>query len=297
MSSTLVKAPKGNKITNKRKTQMKSLGLNILLTALALLMLTPLLWMVSTAVSPNSQIPPVTLIPDEFTLQNFVDAWFFPGKTGMNKDVTMGTFFMNSLIVTACITIGGIFVDSLAAYVLAFKDFPGKNLLIFMALATLMIPSYVTLVPQYLVIVDWGWTDTFRAQIVPFLASGMGITLFRSNFLSVSKELVECAKIDGASDFRIYATIAMPICKPVIATMAILKAMWSWNQYMWPLIVCRKTEMQTIQVALNLFKGQNTTQWGLLCAGMTLAILPLVIVFLVCQKYFISGIQAGAVKG
>ncbi len=297
MSNTAVKMPKERTLSYKRMQRVKSITMYVLLSIIAVIMLTPLLWMLSTALSPNSEIPPLRLWPEKVTFENFPEAWYFPGEQGLNKDLTMGTFFMNSLIVTICVTVGGILVDSLAAYVLAFKDFVGKNLLIFLALATLMIPSYVTLVPQYLIIVDWGWTDSYQAQIIPFLASGMGITLFRSNFLSVSKELVESAKIDGASDFRIYSTIVMPIAKPIIATMAILKAMWTWNQYMWPLIVCRKAEMQTIQIALNIFRGQNTTQWGLLCAGMTIAILPLVIVFLVCQKFFIGGIQAGAVKG
>ena len=188
-------------------------------------------------------------------------------------------------------------VGTLAAYVLAFKDFPGKNLFIFLALATLMIPSYITLVPEYLLVVKLKGTNTYWALIVPFLASGMGISLFRSHFLGLSRELEESAKIDGASDLRVYLTIVMPISKPVIGTMTILKAMWSWNQYMWPLIVAKDYEKQTIQVALKLFSGPNMTDWGYLCAGMTMAIAPLVIVFLCAQKQFIGGLQAGAVKG
>ncbi len=284
-------------ISYKRATQVKSIFLNILLVIITIVMLTPLLWTLATALSPNTKIPPAKLIPHNVTLSNFGDAWAFPGKIGLNKDLTMGTFLMNSVIVTVLITIGGIIVDSLAAYVLAFKDFPGKNLCIFLALATLMIPSYVTLVPQYIIMSDLGWLNTYQAQIVPFLASGMGITLFRSHFLSVSKELVESAKIDGASDFRIYSTIVMPIAKPIIATMTILKAMWSWNMYMWPLIVCDSPERMPLQVSLGYFSGQFTTEWGLMCAGMLIAMLPLLIVFLLCQKFFVGGIQAGAVKG
>ncbi|MBP3411942.1 MAG: carbohydrate ABC transporter permease [Oscillospiraceae bacterium] len=281
----------------KRSQRVKSIGMNIILIIITIFMLTPLLWMLSTAFSPNTLIPPAKLLPHDITFENFSRAWFFPKEIGLNDQLTMGTFLMNSLIVTIAITIGGIITDSLAAYVLAFKDFPGKNLLIFLALATLMIPSYVTLVPQYIIISKLKWLNSYQAQIVPFLASGMGITLFRSHFLSVSKELVESAKIDGASDFRIYSTIVMPIAKPIIATMTILKAMWSWNMYMWPLIVCKKVEMMPLQVSIGFFQGQNVTQWGLLCAGMTIAMLPLLIVFLLCQKFFVGGIQAGAVKG
>ena len=115
--------------------------------------------------------------------------------------------------------------------------------------------------------------------------------------LEVDARSIRSAKIDGASDFRIYSTIVMPIAKPIIATMTILKAMWSWNMYMWPLIVCKKVEMMPLQVSIGFFQGQNVTQWGLLCAGMTIAMLPLLIVFLCCQKFFVGGIQAGAVKG
>ena len=285
--------------TDRAKNQLKRTGINLILILGAIVMLTPLLWMLATALSPNTKIPPTSLIPNNITLENFIAAWNFPKafSPDPNNPITMGTFFMNSIICTVSITIFGIIVDSLAAYVLAFKDFPGKRLFIFLALATMMIPFYVTLVPEYLIIRKLGWMNTYKAMIIPFLASGMGISLFRSHFLSIAKELEECGKLDGASDFRVYLTIVMPISKPVIGTMAILKAMWSWNQYMWPLIVTTDISKKPIQVALNMFRGLNLTEWGYMCAGMTMAILPLVIVFLCAQKQFIGGLQAGAVKG
>ncbi len=285
-------------LRERRKTRLGSFLLNLILIIGAVLMLLPLLWMLATAFTPNTRIPPVSLIPKDFTLENFVEAWNFPSAFSFGeKKVTMGTFFKNSLICTVCIASGGIIVDSLAAYVLAFKNFPGKKIFQFLALSTMMIPVYVTLVPEYLIIVNLGWTNTYKALIIPFLASGMGISLFRSSFLSVSKELEESAKCDGASDLRIYATIVMPLSKPTIGTMVILKAMWSWNQYIWPLVVSTDINMKTIQIGLNLFRGLNMTEWGYLCAGMTMAIVPLVIVFLCAQKQFIGGLQAGAVKG
>ena len=286
-------------LSDKNVFRAKSLGLHLILIVGAAIMLTPLLWMLATALSPNTKIPPTSLIPHDITFQNFIEAWNFPKAFSPDptRPVTMGTFFLNSLICTVMITIFGIIVDSLAAYVLAFKDFPGKNLCIFLALATMMIPFYVTLVPEYLIIRNLGWMNTYKAMIIPFLASGMGISLFRSHFLSIAKELEECGKLDGASNFRIYLTIVMPISKPIIGTMTILKAMWSWNQYMWPLIVTTDISKKPIQVALNMFRGLNLTEWGYMCAGMTMAILPLVILFLCCQKQFIGGLQAGAVKG
>lgn len=296
-----VKSPevvKGTGLSEKVKNRLLTAVLYAVLTIGAAIMLVPLLWMLATALAPNTAIPPTTLIPKSITFENFVHAWNFPKAFSTpDNPLTMGSFFMNSIICTVSITILGILVDSLAAYVMAFKEFPGKGLFVYLALATMMIPAYVTLVPEYLIIVGLEWTNTYQALIVPFLASGMGISLFRSHFLGLSRELEECAKIDGASNLRVYSTVIMPISKPVIGTMTILKAMWSWNQYQWPLIVSTDMEMKTIQIALTLFQGQNFSQWGYLCAGMTLAILPMFIVFLLAQKQFVGGLTAGAVKG
>ncbi len=296
-----VKAPEVTKQTGLSEKAKRGIGTVLIygvLTIGAALMLVPLLWMLATALAPNTAIPPTTLIPKSITFENFVHAWYFPEAFSTPEHpLTMGSFFMNSIICTVSITILGIIVDSLAAYVMAFKEFPGKGLFVYLALATMMIPAYVTLVPEYLIIVGLEWTNTYQALIVPFLASGMGISLFRSHFLGLSRELEECAKIDGASNLRVYSTVIMPISKPVIGTMTILKAMWSWNQYQWPLIVSTDMRMKTIQIALTLFQGQNFSQWGYLCAGMTLAILPMFIVFLLAQKQFVGGLTAGAVKG
>ena len=281
--------------SEQRRIMAKRILLNGLLLAGAFVMLTPLLWMLATALSPNTLVAPASLIPHDITLQNFVEAWYFPSTFG--RDLTLGRFFLNSIISTAVITVVGVIVDSLAAYVLAYKKFKGKTLFYYATLATMMIPVYVTLVPEYLLIRDLGWMNSFKALIIPFLASGMGIQLFRSSFLGLSKELVEAAKMDGASDLRIYATIIMPISRPTIGTMCILKFMWSWNQYIWPLVVCTNLDMQTIQLGLNLFRGLNLNQWGYLCAGMTMAIIPVVVVFLLAQKQFIGGLTTGAVKG
>ena len=267
----------------------------ILLALGAFVMLSPLLWMLATAFTPNSYVAQTSLIPKEVTFKNFVEAWNFPRI--FDADVTMGTFIKNTLITTVSITILGIIVDSMAGYVIDRKQFPGRKLFTYAALATLMVPIYVTLVPQYLIIRELKWMSTYKALIVPFLASGMGIYLFRSHFMSVPIELEECAKLDGASDLRIYATIMMPISKPIIGTMAVLKFMWSWNQYIWPLVVVNKLNMKLIQQGLTMFRGLNVTQWGYLCAGMTIAIVPLILVFLLMQKQFIGGLTAGAVKG
>ncbi|HHY81379.1 MAG TPA: carbohydrate ABC transporter permease [Clostridiales bacterium] len=267
----------------------------ILLTFGSLLMLSPLLWMLATALTPNTYIAPVSFIPKDVTFENFVEAWNFPRV--FDPKVTMGTFFLNTLFVTVSVTLIGIVVDSMAGYAIARKQFAGRMLFTYAALATLMVPIYVVLVPQYLIVRRLNWLNSYKALIIPFLASGMGIHLFRSHFLSIPMELEECAKLDGASDFRIYMTIIMPISKPVIGTMAILKSMWAWNIYVWPLVVITDLRLKVIQQGLTLFQGLNITQWGYLCAGMTIAIFPLIIVFLFMQRQFIGGLVAGAIKG
>lgn len=302
----------------------KSVILHLVMVLLGFVMLVPLLWTLATALTPNSSIPPTALFPplDTFTFENFILSWTEIGDT---TGVTMGRFFLNSVIVTAGITISGLIVDSMAAYVLALKDFPGKRIFVFLALSTLMIPSQITLVPSFLICfrgsagftnfcvnlfaTQLGWFDeanllevcnaicAYGTQIIPFIASGLGISLFRSHFLSVSKEIEESAKIDGARNFHIYSGIVMPIAKPVIGTMTILKVMWSWNMYLWPLISVRDAKYRPLPIALDYFKGRNFTDWGYLCAAMIIVLLPMIIVFLCAQKQFIGGLQAGAVKG
>jgi ABC-type glycerol-3-phosphate transport system permease component len=262
---------------------------------MSFVMLTPLLWMLATALTPNTLIASSFFLPQTFTLENFPAAWNFPAQ--FNNGATMGTFFLNSLFVTVLTTLAGVIVDALAAYVLAFKHFAGMNLFLYLALATLMVPVYITIVPEYLIVRTLKWLNSYQVLIIPFLSSGMGIYLFRSYFLAITTTLEECAKLDGASDLRTWAFVIMPVAKPAVATMIILKSMWSWNQYIWPLIVINNVRMYTIQLSLNLFKGLNFTQWGYLCAGMTIAVVPLILVFLMMQKYFITDLMAGAVKG
>jgi ABC-type sugar transport system, permease component len=275
-------------------SKLKKAVLYIVITVFAFIMLMPLLWMLATSFSKDSIIVSTSLIPKDFTLSNYIKAWNFPKV--FNKSVTLGTFFMNSLIMTVCITVSGLFVDSLAGYVLARKDFTGKKLFFYLALITLMIPFYVTVIPMFLIVKNLGWMNSQAGLIVPFMSSGLGIYMFRQYFQTIPMELEEAAKIDGYSDFRIYCSIMVPLAKPAFATMAILKSMWAWNQFFWPLIITTNLKMKTLQVALTMFRGLNVTQWGLLTAGMTMAIAPLIIVYIVLQKYFVAGLTAGSIK-
>lgn len=273
---------------------LKKIILYITLIIVAFFMLTPLLWMISTSFSVDSVIVSTSLIPKSFTLENYVNAWNFPRIYSDN--VTLGTFFRNSVITTASITILGLIIDSLAGYVLARKQFPGRQIFFYLALMTLMIPFYVIVVPMFLIVKNLGWMNTYQGLIIPSIASGLGIYMFKQYFQTIPYDLEEAAKIDGYSDFRIYTSIIIPISKPVFGTMAILKSMWAWDDFFWPLIITTKLQMKTLQVALTMFRGLNVTQWGLLTAGMTMATIPIIIVFIALQKYYVAGLTAGSLK-
>lgn len=258
-------------------------------------MLAPMLWMISTSLTADSVIFSYKLIPERITFQNYVRAWTFPSN--FDEAVTLGTFFLNSVLVTALITGPALIVDSLAGYVLARRDIPGKNLLFYMALATMMIPFYVIAVPLFLTVMKLRWLDTYQGMIVPFLASGFGIFMFKQFFQTIPRDLEDAALVDGCSAWRIYWSIMLPLAKPVIGTMAIFKVMWSWNQFLWPLLIINDMRMKTMPLALTMFRGLNVTEWGTLCAGMTIATIPMVIVYLLMQDSFQKGITMGAVKG
>ncbi|MEW5866100.1 MAG: carbohydrate ABC transporter permease [Bacillota bacterium] len=261
----------------------------------AFAMAVPFIWMVSTSLIPDSVIISYQLIPTRVTLANYVKAWNF--SRNFDESVSLGTFFLNSLIVSVCITGPALIIDSLAGYVLARRRIPGKDLLFYLALGTMMIPFYVIAIPLYLVVRRLGWLDSYQGMIAPFLASGFGIFMFKQFFQTIPQDLEDAARVDGCSAYRTYASIMLPLAKPVTATMAIFKAMWSWNLFFWPLLIVNNIRLKTLPLALTMFRGLNVTQWGMLCAGMTLATLPIVIVYLSMQNMFQKGITMGSLKG
>ncbi|HBM81192.1 MAG TPA: ABC transporter permease [Clostridiaceae bacterium] len=273
---------------------MKKALLYIALTVIAFFMLTPLLWMLATSFSRDSVVVSTSLIPKNFTLKNYIEAWNFPRV--FSDEITLGTFFKNSIITTFFITALGLFIDSLAGYVLARKRFLGRKIFFYLALITLMIPFYVVVVPMFLIMKNLRWINTYQGLITPSIASGFGVYMFKQYFQTIPYELEEAAKMDGYSDFRIYFSIIIPLSIPAFGTMAILKSMWAWDEFFWPLIITTDIKMKTLQVALTMFRGLNVTQWGLLTAGMTMATIPIIIIYIFLQRYFVSGLTAGSLK-
>jgi multiple sugar transport system permease protein len=205
--------------------------------------------------------------------------------------------FLNSVIVTACVTIGLVITSSLAAYAFARMEFFGRDHIFMGYLATMMVPTAVTMVPVFILLRQLGWVNTYWALIVPPMFSAYGVFMLRQFFLGIPKELEEAAMIDGCSLFGSYWRIIMPLSKPGLAALAILTFMGSWRSFMWPLIATNTPDMATLPVALSQFQEMFGVRWTLLMTGSIIMIVPMLAAFIFGQKFFIEGIQVGAVKG
>jgi len=267
----------------------------MILIGVSLFTLMPLLWAFSTSITPDTGIVTYKIIPKSVTLDNYPAAWDYPRL--FDENVTLGTMFLNSILVAGAITLASLLFDSMAGYALARKQFFGKTLLFWAALSTLMIPFYVIVIPLYLIILRMGLINSYTSMIIPFMSSGFGVFMFRQTFFSIPLELEEAARIDGAKDFYIYWKVMLPLVKPTIATMAIMKVLWSWNMFFWPLLVVQDYSKMPINLGLTVFRGHNITRWGLMSAGMIIATIPVLILFLSLQKWYIQGLTSGAVKG
>ncbi len=211
--------------------------------------------------------------------------------------VPFARFYMNSIIVSILITFGQVLTSSLAAYAFARLNFKFRNQLFLGYLATMMIPGTVTMIPVFIIIKKLGWIDTYQALILPMMFSAYGTFMLRQFFLSIPKDLEESAVIDGATKFRIYWQIILPLSKPALATLTIFVFLGAWNDFMWPLIVTNSMEMKTLPVGLAAFQGLYTTNWTLLMAASMMALLPVLILYVLAQKYFEKGIVLSGLKG
>ena len=277
----------------------------LILSAGAVLFVAPFLYMVSSSFQPLSEIfsSPPRWIPDNPTLENYRD--FF----GSGHQI--GRWIINSTITTGAITVAQLFFSSLMAYTFAKRKFPGRDLLFFLMLATLMLPVQMTVVPNYIILKviplaggndlmgvgGHGWLDSYWGVIMPNLVSAFGIFLLRQYMKSIPDELMDAARMDGAGHFRIYWKVILPLSRPALAALAIFTFQFWWAAFFWPLIVVSSPELYTLPLGLALFQEQNRTVWNLIMAGSVLASLPLIVVFLVFQRQFVRGISVSGLKG
>lgn len=271
------------------KRLMGSISRQAILIAGALVVLVPFMWMITTSLKPKRgvHLPPY-LIPNEFIWNNYRLAW--------NTD-NFARFYLNSTVMTLGIVLGQLLFSSLAGYAFARLRFPGRNLLFFLVLATMMIPVYVTLIPSYLLVRDLGWLDSYQGLIVPRLVSAFGIFLMRQHYLSIPKDLEEAALLDGASRLKIWWSIMVPLSGPALATLGIFSFLFAWNDFLWPLIVTTDPSMRTVQLGLANFTGRYGTNWTLLMAGAVTATIPALVVFAIGQRWFVRGSVMSGVKG
>jgi alpha-1,4-digalacturonate transport system permease protein len=205
-------------------------------------------------------------------------------------------YFRNSVIVTIFSTLLTLLVNSMAAFALSKYQFRGRDTVLFVTIGTLMVPLSVILIPVFLVITEIGWNNNFLGIIVPAAATPTGVFLLRQYMLTIPDELLDSARIDGASEWRIYLQIILPLARPALAVLTIFSVMWRWNDFLWPLIVLSRTEYFTLQVGLNTFQGELNTQWDLKLAMTVLTLLPISLVFAFLQKYITSGIATTGMK-
>jgi ABC-type glycerol-3-phosphate transport system permease component len=258
----------------------------------AVVLALPLAWLVSTSLKVGAQtfIMPPQWVPAPVVWQNYVDAF---------KAVPFHLYFWNTITIVFWATAGTLFTASLSAFAFARLRFPGRGFLFGLVLSTIMLPGIVTLIPTFIVFRYFKWINTFLPLTVPYWLGGgvFNIFLFRQFFMTIPYELDEAARIDGASNFRIYWNIVLPLSRPVLATVAIFSFIHHWNDFFLPLIYLQATSKWTMAIGLQGFKDLYSTSWNLMMAASTAMILPLLILFFFAQRYFISGIHMSGIAG
>ncbi len=261
------------------------------LIAGALTMVVPYLWMFVTSIKPLEEIQsyPPTFFVKNPTLEPYTDLFHM---------VPMIRYLFNSLFVAGAITLFNVFAASLAGYAFAKHKFWGRDKLFFIFLGSLMIPWQVNIIPGFIIVKNLGWLNTYRGLIIPAMAwCAFGIFLSRQYIYTIPDDFIDAAKIDGCSEFRIYCHVVLPLIKPVLATLAIFTFLQQWNNFVWPLVIIHTGNMRTIPLALAVLAGQFGANFGMVMAGAVVATLPVLVVYLMFQKYIIKGIAMIGLRG
>jgi len=264
--------------------------LNLVLVLTAAVTLSPIAWMVSVSLMPmgESSTYPPPFFPSEITFIHYYDLF---------ERLNLARYLMNSAIIAVSVTAISLIINSMAGFAFAKYRFRGRDKLFRFLLAGLVIPAQVTMLPLFLMLNKMGFINTYLGVMIPGMASIFGIFLMRQYMLSIPDSLIDAARIDGASDFMVYRRLVIPLCKPIFVTLAIFTFMGTWNDFLWPLIVMTDDSMYTIPVALANLSLEHVQDTELMMAGSVLTILPVMLVFMVLQKYYIRGIMMGSVKG
>lgn len=272
-----------------QKSQMSfKVFIGVMLAVLGTLTFFPFLWMIFSSLKTNAEISQMvpTLLPKNPTLNNFKELF---------ERLNFGIYLKNTLIVTL-FSFLGLFLNAMAGYGFSKYDFKGKHGLFLLVLATMMIPGQVTMIPVYLILNSVGLTNTLMGIVLPGLAGAFGVFLFRQFMSTISDELLEAARLDGANEWYIFFRIVLPLTRPILAVQGILTFIGGWNSFLWPLIIANDEKYYTLSVGLQLLQGQHGTDYSLQMAGATFMVVPILIIFMIFQKYILQGFNVSGIK-
>ncbi|EAC3535501.1 TPA: carbohydrate ABC transporter permease [Listeria monocytogenes] len=272
----------------RQKSRGAQIAVISILTVGGFFMILPFIWMVLSSLKTDAEILkiPPTIWPETFTLDNF---------TKLFTEMDFAIYLKNTLIIVF-FSFFGLFLNAMAGYGFAKFQFKGKNKLFYLVLATMMIPGQVTMIPVYLLLNAAGLTNTMTGIVLPGLVGAFGIFLFRQFMSTISDDLLEAARLDGASEFYIFWRIVIPISRPVLAVQGILTFIAGWNSFLWPLIIANDEKFYTLSVGLQLLKGQYGSNYALQMAGATFMVIPIILIFMTFQKYILKGFNVSGMK-
>ncbi|EAD8568716.1 carbohydrate ABC transporter permease [Listeria monocytogenes] len=272
----------------RQKSRGAQIAVITILTVGGFFMILPFIWMVLSSLKTDAEILkiPPTIWPETFTLDNF---------TKLFTEMDFAIYLKNTLIIVF-FSFFGLFLNAMAGYGFAKFKFKGKNKLFYLVLATMMIPGQVTMIPVYLLLNTAGLTNTMTGIVLPGLVGAFGIFLFRQFMSTISDDLLEAARLDGASEFYIFWRIVIPISRPVLAVQGILTFIAGWNSFLWPLIIANDEKFYTLSVGLQLLKGQYGSNYALQMAGATFMVIPIILIFMTFQKYILKGFNVSGMK-
>ncbi len=250
----------------------------------------PFVWMVLSSLKGYAEASAAqTFLPTRWLFSNYIQAW--------NDAEHFPRYFGNTLFIALSTVLGTLTTSTLAAYAFARMKFPGRDTLFILLLATMMIPGEVTLIPNFILVRNLKWVDSYAALIIPWIASAFSIFLLRQFFRAIPQDLNDAAVIDGCGNLRFLVTIVLPLSRPALITSALFTFLASWNALMWPLLVTNKPAMRPIQVGMAAFIGEAGTQIQLLLAAVTISVIPVILIYLVLQRWFIEGIATSGIRG
>ncbi|MFQ5794998.1 MAG: carbohydrate ABC transporter permease [Candidatus Bipolaricaulia bacterium] len=269
--------------TGKIERHTRTAVYHLTFIGLGLIMLLPVLWMVFTSFKEGSEAfsYPFRWLPTTWRLSNYRSVW---------EELPFARLYLNSLIIAATVTVGQLFSGTLAGYAFARLRFPGRNLLFYLYLSSMMVPHHVTLIPSFLILKWLGLIDTYPALILPFLAGAFGAFLMRQAFLEIPRSFEDAARIDGATRFQVLVRIMLPLVRPTLLTLAIFIFIWQWNSFLWPLIVTQRASMRTLPVGIASLRTEFGSDWPVLMAANVMIVLPMLALFFLAQRQFIRGI-------